>query len=197
MCKRRGGVTSPNVVTLPSLSGDGSTLAYVEHSDYTDHSENKGTVIIRKTDSDEILHQFPHDHEVTSWSLSEDGNRFVISNDQYKDHQWVNNNVTVYDTNGDGVFQSFPHKGKITSISLSGDGSILAYVEDRNCVFIRNFATVEPQKIPHQAKITSMSLSRNGSKLVTVEHGNTHGPYPRSTATVTIRDVDTGTKLEL
>lgn len=116
-------------VTSVSLSGDGKTLAYVEHSHFAGHPQNNSKVIIRKTDSDAILHQFQHGQEVTSSSLSGDGKTLAVVEDSLAGFGDNKNTVIVRNVNTGTELQKLLHEKPVTSSSLSGDGKTLVAVE--------------------------------------------------------------------
>jgi WD40 repeat protein len=95
----------------------------------------------------------------------------------------------------------------VTLSSLSGDGKTLVTVEHGKMgmygpesdatVSVGNVDTgAKLQEFKSEQVVTSSSLSGDGKTLVTVEHGEINGPYPEGDAVVTLRNVDTGAKLQ-
>jgi len=167
--------------------------------------EGDATVTIRNVDTGAKLHEFKSDQPVTSSSLSGDGKTLVTVG------KGKNTSVvTVRNVDTGAELQKFEHDQVVTSLSLSGDGKTLVAVEhDELCgsglptgaatVTIRNVDNgAKLQEFKSEQPVTSSSLSGDGKTLETVEHGSSHATYgfPEGDATVTIRKVDNGAKLQ-
>jgi len=173
--------TSEQAVTSSSLSGDGKSLVTVEHGKLFGggHPRDDSTITIRNVDTG-TKQEFTSKQAVTSSSLSEDGKTLVVVEDKRK--------VIVRNVHTGAELQKF-------------EGKTLVTVEDRfrkSTVIIRSAETgAQLQKFKHDKPVSSSCLSGDGKSLLTVEHGkiNGHG-RPTGDATVTVRNVDTGAKLQ-
>jgi Tol biopolymer transport system component len=214
------GFKSEQAVASSSLSGDGKSLATVEHGKlhwWTGLPEGDATVTVHNVDTGTKLQEFTSEQAMTVSSLSGDGKTLVIVESEMGDgvttssSQPQRSTVIMRNTETGAELQMFAHDMPVTSSSLSGDGSTLVAVDHGKVrcgsgrptgdatVTIRN---VENGATLHEFKsdqpVTSLSLSGDGKTLLTVEHGNLDGNYfgmPVGDATVTIRNVENGATL--
>ena len=187
-------------VSSSCLSGDGKTLVTVESKVDSYRVPLYSTVLVRNVDSGAQLQKFDHEKPVTSSSLSGDGTTLVVSEGKKVVVRSVKTGVTL---------QEFEHENRVTDSCLSGDGKTLVTVEHGKLYFrgppegdaivtVRNVDTgAKLHEFESEQVVTSSSLSGDGKSLVTVEHGKLFGGgHPRDDSTITIRNVDTGTKQE-